>query len=231
MRRVFGMNKIFFRIIKKLDHFTVDVECGFDGGVLVVQGESGSGKTTLLNCISGLKRPDEGHIVIDGETVFRGGPGGAPEDDKPVRRRGLGYLFQSYALFPNMTVEQNILYGLKNKPEYREAAGREELLNYADRVIENFGLSALRKKRPAFISGGEKQRVALSRAIVTKPRLLLLDEPFSALDEETRAIVYDEFQIFRKNFRIPTILITHSETESLLFGDHRIRLKRGRVSE
>jgi molybdate transport system ATP-binding protein len=226
------MNRIDFHIIKNLDIFTLDVRCGFDSGVLVVRGESGAGKTTLLNCIAGLFAPDAGFVSIDGERMFlrdAESAGRGARIDKPARSRGLGYLFQSYALFPNMTVEQNVLYGIRNKPEYKDHAHRKELLDYAAYIMDIFGIAGLRKKRPGAISGGEKQRVALSRAIVTKPRLLLLDEPFSALDEETKATVYSEFRLFKERFRIPTILITHSDAESEMFGDHKIHMKAGAI--
>ena len=226
------MSKIDFHIVKKLDLFTLDVRCGFDDGVLVVRGESGAGKTTLLNCVAGLLAPDTGFVSIDEERMFlrnAGDAGRGARIDKPARSRGLGYLFQSYALFPNMTVEQNVLYGIRNKPEYRDRDRRKELLDYAGYIMEIFGIAGLRKKRPGAISGGEKQRVALSRAIVTKPRLLLLDEPFSALDEETKATVYNEFRLFKERFRIPTILITHNDAESEMFGDHRIHMKAGAI--
>jgi molybdate transport system ATP-binding protein len=229
------MKNIYFRIVKELDHFSIDVEYAFDDGVLVIQGESGAGKTTLLNCISGLKTPGEGLIAIGGETMFRSEPGvsgGAPRVsvNRPARARNLGYLFQSYALFPNMTVEQNIMYGIKNKPEYGNSAKRKELVDYANYIMDTFGIGHLRAKRPQLISGGEKQRVALSRAIVTKPRLLLLDEPFSALDEETRNVIYAEFQQFREKFRIPAILITHDARESEMFGDHALHMKAGKLA-
>jgi molybdate transport system ATP-binding protein len=226
------MNKIDFHIVKKLEIFTLDVRFGFDSGVLVVRGESGAGKTTLLNCLAGLLRPDEGFVSIDGELMFRRDAGVTRRGagiDKPTRSRGLGYLFQSYALFPNMTVEQNVLYGIRNKPEYRDRAHRKDMLDYAGYIMEIFGIAGLRRKRSTAISGGEKQRVALSRAIVTKPKLLLLDEPFSALDEETKASVYSEFKLFKERFRIPTILITHNDAESEMFGDHRIHIKAGAV--
>jgi molybdate transport system ATP-binding protein len=226
------MNGIDFHIIKKLELFTLDVRCSFDNGVLVVRGESGAGKTTLLNCIAGLSSPESGFISIDGEIVFRRDAEDAAQGariDKPARSRGLGYLFQSYALFPNMTVEQNVLYGIHNKPEYKDHAVRKEMLDYATYIMEIFGIAGLRKKRSTAISGGEKQRVALSRAIVTKPRLLLLDEPFSALDEETKAAIYNEFGLFKERFQIPTILITHNDAESERFGDHRIHMKAGVV--
>ncbi|MDR2771010.1 MAG: ATP-binding cassette domain-containing protein [Clostridiales Family XIII bacterium] len=224
------MSRIDFHVIKKLDIFTLDVHCGFDSGVLVVRGESGAGKTTLLHCIAGLLAPDAGFVSIDGERMFlrdAENAGRGAQIDKPARARGLGYLFQSYALFPNMTVEQNVLYGIRNKPEYKDHTRRKELLDYAGYIMETFGIAGLRRKRSTAISGGEKQRVALSRAIVTKPRLLLLDEPFSALDEETKAAVYSEFRLFKERFRIPTILITHSDAESEMFGDHRIHMKAG----
>lgn len=212
-----------FKIKKRLDRFEADVEYSFDKGVLVIQGESGAGKTTVLNCIAGLKKPDEGRICIGDKVVF---------DEKtniPVKNRQVGYLFQNYALFPNMKVEKNIIYGIKNKPEYRDRAKRKELLEYADYMMETFRITHLRKRYPHNISGGEKQRVALARAIVTRPKLLLLDEPFSALDMNTKQAVYEEFQTFRKTLGIPTILITHDPKESQLFGDQKIVMKDGRI--
>ncbi len=218
---------MYFEIRKKLDHFSVDVEYHFEQGVLVIQGESGAGKTTILNCISGLMLPDEGKISIGDRVVFDGDS----EINIPTRLRSIGYLFQNYALFPNMNVHQNIIYGIKNKAEYKESGKREALLAYADYIMENFGISHLKKKHPNQISGGEKQRVALSRAIVTKPSLLLLDEPFSALDQQTKEIVYQEFDSFKKNFQIPTILITHDVRESEMFADCRILMKNGKIIE
>ena len=218
---------MYFKIKKKLDHFSVDLEYEFEQGVLVIQGESGAGKTTILNCIAGLSLPEEGRIIIGNNLVFDSASG----IDLPTRTRNVGYLFQNYALFPNMTVHQNITYGIKNRPEYKEKGSKEELLRYADDVMENFGIAHLKKKHPNQISGGEKQRVALSRAIVTKPGLLLLDEPFSALDQQTKEIVYQEFSFFKENFRIPTILITHDAHESQLFADSRVLIKDGQIIE
>lgn len=218
---------MYFKIKKTLDHFAVDVEYEFGEGVLAIQGESGAGKTTILNCISGLLTPEAGKISIGDRIVFDSSAG----INVPTRLRNIGYLFQNYALFPNMTVYQNIVYGIRNKPEYREKNKREALLNYAEEVMETFGIAHLKKKHPTRISGGEKQRVALSRAIVTKPGLLMLDEPFSALDQQTKEIVYKQFASFKKNFRIPTILITHDPKESELFADSRIMMKDGEIIE
>lgn len=215
----------YFKIKKQLDRFSVDVEYSFDKGVLVIQGESGAGKTTVLNCISGLKQPDEGKVIIEEQLVFDG------KTNIPVRNRQVGYLFQNYALFPNMTVEKNVTYGIKNKKEYRDREKRNELLDYADYIMETFGITHLKKRYPGNISGGEKQRVALARAIVTQPRLLLLDEPFSALDVKTKEVVYEEFAAFKETLGIPTILITHDPRESELFADYRIFMKDGTIQE
>ena len=212
-----------FQIVKKLDRFSVDMEYSFEEGVLVIQGESGAGKTTVLNCIAGLKQPDRGRIAIDGRIVF---------DEKtnvPVKKRQIGYLFQNYALFPNMTVGKNVIYGIKNKEEYRDRKKRKDLLEYADYIMDIFQITHLQKRYPEKISGGEKQRVALARAIVTRPKLLLLDEPFSALDVKTKEVVYEEFASFKKSLGIPTILITHAPQESKLFADHKIFMKDGKI--
>ncbi len=212
-----------FQIVKKLGRFSVDMEYSFEEGVLVIQGESGAGKTTVLNCIAGLKQPDRGRIAIDGRIVF---------DEKtnvPVKKRQIGYLFQNYALFPNMTVGKNVIYGIKNKEEYRDRKKRKELLEYADYIMDTFQITHLQKRYPEKISGGEKQRVALARAIVTRPKLLLLDEPFSALDVKTKEVVYEEFASFKKSLGIPTILITHDPQESKLFADHKIFMKDGKI--
>lgn len=215
----------YFKIKKKLDRFSVDIECSFDKGVLVIQGESGAGKTTVLNCVSGLKKPDQGKVIIEGEVVFD------EHTNIPVRKRNIGYLFQNYAIFPNMTVGKNVVYGIKNKEEYRDRAKRQELLDYAEYIMETFQITHLQERYPTNISGGEKQRVALARAIVTQPKLLLLDEPFSALDVKTKEVVYEEFASFKKTLGIPTILITHDPKESELFADQRIFMKDGVITE
>jgi len=216
---------IYFNVKKKIGHLSIELEHQLDQGVLVIQGESGAGKTTILNCIAGLTIPDEGLIRLENFILFDS----EQRIDIPPRHRNLGYLFQHYALFPNMTVLENIQYGIKNKAEYRDMGKKEELLSYADYILETFGIGHLIHKYPTSISGGERQRVALARAIVTKPKLLLLDEPFSALDEATKKKVYDEFFLFKENFRIPTILITHSTLESELFGDHKIIMEQGKT--
>ena len=216
---------IYFSVCKELAHFPLDITCEFDSGILVIQGESGSGKTTLLNCLSGIDKPDSGFFRVNGRILFSS----RDRINVPARSRNLSYLFQNYALFPHMTVYQNIVYGIKNQPEYKNTRSKKELLDYADHAIESFGISHLKNKPANRISGGEKQRVALCRAIVTNPSLLLLDEPFSALDRKTKLIIYDEFEKFKETYRIPAILITHDPYESERFADHRIVISEGRL--
>ena len=214
-----------FRLIKQLNYFTLDVEYSMKNEFLVIEGSSGAGKTTILNCLAGIMKPDDGNITVDGRVLFS-------HTDKvniAAEKRNIGYLFQNYALFPNMTVRQNVLYGLKNKKEYRKKASRKEMLEYADYMMETLGISHLANKNSSAISGGEKQRTALARAMVTKPSLLLLDEPFSALDENTKGRIYEEFNEFKETLKIPTILITHNHRETELFADKNITLKEGRI--
>lgn len=216
---------IHFNIHKKLDYFDLEAVYSMSQELLVIEGASGAGKTTILNCLSGILPPDKGEITIDGKLLFSH----TKKINVPVEKRSIGYLFQNYALFPHMTVRENILYGLKNKREYRLKALRNDLLCYAMDMMKTLGIAHLSEKHPSHISGGEKQRTALARAMVTKPSLLLLDEPFSALDENTRESVYEEFAGFKETFRIPTILITHNHRETELFADKHIILQKGRI--
>ncbi len=216
---------ISFRLLKKLNYFSLDIDFAMENELLVIEGASGAGKTTILNCLAGIVTPDEGVIDVDGRVLFSH----AERINVPAEKRNIGYLFQNYALFPHMTVKQNVLYGLKNKKSYRARAEKKELLEYAGYMMETLGIAHLADKNATAISGGEKQRVALARAMVTKPSLLLLDEPFSALDENTKQRIYDEFMAFRETLRIPTILITHNHRETELFADINITLKEGKV--
>ncbi len=216
---------ISFRLLKKLNYFSLDIDFAMENELLVIEGASGAGKTTILNCLAGIVTPDEGVIDVDGRVLFSH----ADRINVPAEKRNIGYLFQNYALFPHMTVKQNVLYGLKNKKSYRARTEKKELLEYAGYMMETLGIAHLADKNATAISGGEKQRVALARAMVTKPSLLLLDEPFSALDENTKQRIYDEFMAFRETLRIPTILITHNHRETELFADINITLKEGKV--
>ncbi len=216
-----------FTLKKQLSQFALDVSCQFSSGVLVIQGASGSGKTTILNCLSGLLQPDSGQIQIDDRVLYDS----AKQIYVAVQQRNIGYVFQNYALFPNMTVEKNILYGVKNQPGYGDKTQRKAMLDYAGYIMDTFRLTPLRKQYPVNISGGEKQRTALARAMVTRPDLLLLDEPFSALDVKTKEIVYQEFLELKQTLRTPMILISHDPRESELFADQRIFLQQGKICE
>lgn len=223
---------ISFDLYKQLDHFALDVHFEMDNEFLVIEGPSGAGKTTILNCLSGIVTPDAGRIVLGENTLFekaRESKTSKPSINIPVEKRNVSYLFQNYALFPHMTVRNNVIYGLKNKAEYKNKSTRKELLEYADHTMEILGIAHLAGKNAQNISGGEKQRTALARAMVTKPSLLLLDEPFSALDENTKEKIYEEFNEFKSTLKIPTILITHNHRETELFADKQIRLEKGRI--
>lgn len=177
-------------IVKSLNYF--DLQCNLTLGneVVALQGSSGSGKTTILDCIAGIKTPDKGIIKIDNKIVFSS----SENINLPIKDRHIGYLFQNYALFPHMTVEDNILFGVKNQKDYD--------ISYINYIIETFKIEHLKDRKPNEISGGEKQRVALARALAIKPNVLMLDEPFSALDKATKEAVYKEFMEYKKQFKM-----------------------------
>ena len=175
--------------------------------VLVLFGPSGSGKTTVLRCIAGLIRPDAGRIVLGGRVFFDS----AMRVFLPPKDRGIGYVFQEYALFPHMSVEKNILYGVKK-------SGEESQTLFFD-LIDVLNISYLLRRRPGQISGGEKQRVALARALMAEPKLLLLDEPLSALDRSIRLELQDLLLELKRRWKIPFILVTHDMEEAERMGD------------
>ncbi|MYL61008.1 ATP-binding cassette domain-containing protein, partial [Virgibacillus halodenitrificans] len=151
---------------KKLSHFKLEVNFSVGNEIVILFGASGSGKTTILNCVAGLIKPDAGEITLQGRTLYD------TFVTVPTPKRNIGYLFQDYALFPHMTVFKNIRYGAKS-----------DVL--AKQLMKELAIDHLSEQYPLYISGGEKQRVALARALATEPEALLLDEPFSALDEAT----------------------------------------------
>lgn len=201
------------QMIKKLSHFTIDVEFQIKNEIGILFGPSGSGKTTILNGIAGLTQPDKGMISNNGIVFFS-----RNLKPIPVQRRNIGYLFQDYALFPHMTVEKNISYGMKNK-----------LLT--KKIIDVLRIHHLLHKYPREISGGEKQRVALTRALATEPCLLLLDEPFSALDYETRQQCHGELIRLQELWSIPILMVTHDREEAKKIGDKILYLKEGKIEK
>lgn len=206
-------------LFKKLEFYDLDISFSLEREVLVIQGRSGSGKTTILDCLAGIKSPDGGEIRVGEDTLFSS----ASKVDRPIKSRGIGYVFQNYALFPNMTVEENIGFGVDKKSPIERS--------YVERVLDSLKIVHLKKRYPHEISGGEKQRVALARALSTRPKLLLLDEPFSALDTDTKDHVYGEFLEFKKEWNISTIMITHNDDEAKLLGDRIIHIKDGKLFE
>jgi len=188
------------------------------GEVLALVGPSGSGKTTILRSIAGLYRPREGRVSVGDEAWFDSGSGVCVA---PHRRRA-GLVFQSYALFPHMTAIDNVAAALDHLP----AAGRRRR---AAELLELVHLPGLENRHPANLSGGQQQRVAVARALAREPRVLLLDEPFSAVDRETRERLYRELAAMRRRLSMPVVLVTHDLNEALMLADNLSLLHRGRT--
>ncbi len=188
--------------------------CFPDGGFFGLLGPSGSGKTTLLRAIAGFVIPDRGRVFIGDE----------PVEDVPVEAREIGMVFQSYALFPNMTVADNVGFGLTVRKI--AATERQKLVG---EVLELVHLSGLADRKPHQLSGGQRQRVAMARAIVTRPRVLLLDEPLSALDKALRVEMQIELKRIQREVGITTIFVTHDQEEALTLSDQIGVLKDGRL--
>ena len=184
----------------------------------VVFGPSGAGKTTLLRCLAGLERPDNGTIRFDSEVWFDR----AQPIFIPPQKRNIGYLSQDYALFPHLTTGQNIAYGLRS----RSRAEREARVSELVRMLE---LTGIEKRLPRELSAGQQQRVALARAVARRPRLLLLDEPLSALDAPTRGRLRSELRRSLLQLGIPALLVTHERSEALALGDNLIVMENGAV--
>ncbi|WP_304943630.1 ABC transporter ATP-binding protein [Vallitalea guaymasensis] len=189
-----------------------------NGGVLAVVGPSGGGKSTLLRVIAGLETPYEGTLSINNKVVFNVNNNVKPE------KRGIGMLFQDYALFPHMTVKKNIEYGIDHLP-------KKERKQRLDEVLELVALGGYEKRYPHELSGGQQQRIALARALAPKPKLLLLDEPFSNLDTHLLKKVRDDlFNIIRKT-NITTIMVTHNPEDAKAEADKIISIVDGRIDK
>ncbi|HEY0051606.1 MAG TPA: ABC transporter ATP-binding protein [Pyrinomonadaceae bacterium] len=206
-------------VSKRFGAATVLEDINFDvdeGETVVLLGASGSGKTTILRVIAGLEKPDSGHIILHGRDVT----------EMPARERGVGVIFQSYALFPKMSVEQNIGYGL-----HLRGRPKSEIKEAVNNLIELIGLEEHRRKRPSQLSGGQQQRVAIARALAYKPEVLLFDEPFGALDAQIRARLRREIRALLKKINVPSIFITHDQEEALELGDRIAVLNAGRLEQ
>lgn len=204
------------KIKKKLRNFDLDIEMKCSNEVLVLIGESGAGKTSVLDMISGIRTPDIGWIKIHNEYVYNN-----DRINIPIRSRKVGYVIQNYGLFPHMNVFKNIAFGQHCNKTYNEKKIED--------IMDNFNIHHLKHQYPNTISGGEKQRVALARALAIEPRVLLLDEPFSALDLNTKKKVYSEFLNLKDNLKMSVILVTHNMEEAELLGDRIVELKNGKI--
>lgn len=185
-----------------------------DGEIVSILGPSGCGKTTLLNLILGIVNADKGQILYNGEDLT----------NTPMEKRGFNIVFQDYALFPNLNVYKNITYGLKNKPNASTKEEVEELINL-------LGLKEHLSKRIDQLSGGQKQRVALARTMVMKPKILLLDEPLSALDGVIKESIKDRIKTIAREYNLTTIIVTHDPEEALTLSDRVLIINQGTISQ
>jgi molybdate transport system ATP-binding protein len=198
--------------------FDLNVHFRVDAGFTILFGASGAGKTTVLDCIAGLADPADGRITVADEDLYDSEKG----RNLPAWRRRIGYVIQDLALFPHLSAEENVAYGLHTlRPDERRARSRE--------ILSAFRIEHLRGRRPAQISGGERQRVALGRALVTEPRALLLDEPLAALDRPTKSRILEDLRQWNQNHRVPILYVTHSSEEVFALGDEVIVLDAGRI--
>ena len=191
-------------IRKRLGSFTLDVTFSAENGITSLLGASGCGKSMTLKCIAGIEKPDEGRIELDGTVLFDS----AQKINLPPQKRRVGYLFQNYALFPNMSVRQNILCGLNRE---KDRGAKERRLRDMLRMMQ---LEGLEDRKPAQLSGGQQQRVALARILVNDPQILLLDEPFSALDGHLRDSLKVEMRDLLERFGREVLMVTHDRNEA-----------------
>ena len=198
--------------------FLLDIDIQVPAGITILFGPSGAGKSTLLDCIAGLTQPEAGRIAIDGDVLFDS----SKKLSVPPQHRQVSYVFQRLALFPHMTTEANVAYGLPNLPE-------EETRARVSEIMEMFGVEKLRTRKPREISGGEQQRVALARSLVTLPRVLLLDEPLTGLDAELKASIIGDLREWNAAHKIPILYVTHSREEVDALGERVIALDQGKI--
>ena len=198
--------------------FLLDVRFEAPPGVTILFGASGAGKSMTLKCVAGIARPDAGRVRVGGQVLFDSEAG----VDLPARARGVGYVFLTLALFPHLTALGNVEFALSHLP-------RRERRNVALEALRNLGVRHAAGRRPREISGGEAQRVALARALASRPRLLLLDEPLSALDEPTKRAIISDLREMNRRLRLPVVYVMHGREEAAALGERVVVLERGRV--
>lgn len=204
IRKSFGKNVILKNISLSINN----------GEIVSILGPSGSGKTTLLNLILGITDIENGNLILDGKDITK----------VPMEKRGFNIVFQDYALFPNLNAYENITYGLRNKPNI---SSKEEV----DDLIKLLGLEEHLNKNINQLSGGQKQRVALARTMVMKPKILLLDEPLSALDGVINESIKEKIKTIAKDFNLTTIIVTHDPEEALTLSDKVLIIDHGEISQ
>lgn len=187
------------------------------GDFLTLFGKSGSGKTTLLRILAGLETPKSGKIVVDKEIWFDS----SKKINLAPQKRDVGFVFQDYALFPNMSVKKNLEFALKNKNEIKKV----------DEILEIMEIKNLSNMKPELLSGGQKQRVALARTLMTNPKILLLDEPLSALDTTMRLKLQDELSLIHQKFNITSILVSHDISEVFKLSNRVFKINLGKIEE
>ncbi len=207
------------RIKKDFGSFKLDVNFSTLGGTTAILGASGSGKTMTLKCIAGLVKPDEGYIELNGKVLFDS----EHKINLPPQKRKVGYMFQNYALFPNMSVKQNIYVAMKNIPSKFDFIKDEKFKD----VIKMVELEGLENRKPSQLSGGQQQRVALARILVNEPEIILLDEPFSALDNFLRVKLEMDMKNILSSFNKEAILVTHDRDEAYILSKDMILMDKG----
>jgi molybdate transport system ATP-binding protein len=204
---------------KQLGDFSVSVSFTGDSGATALFGPSGAGKTSVINMIAGLLKPDAGKIVLDGEVLFDA----ASRIDVRASRRHIGYVFQEGRLFPHLSVRHNLDYG-------RWMSGHRADPRAFDHVVELLNIGHLLARRPGKLSGGERQRVAVGRALLMRPRLLLLDEPLASLDSARKRDILPYLERLRDEARVPIIYVSHNAAEVKRIASRVVRLENGSVT-
>jgi len=210
------------RIRKRFPHpegtFSLNVHFRALAGFTILFGASGAGKTTLLDCVAGLTTPDEGRVAIGGEDLYDS----ERKRNVAAWKRRIGYVQQDLALFPHLTAEENVSYGLRSLNGVQRTQRSRE-------ILRAFRIEHLHDRKPAQISGGERQRVALARTLVTEPRALLLDEPLAALDRPTKSVILADLREWNQNRRVPILFVTHNQDEVFALGDEVVILEDGKI--
>jgi molybdate transport system ATP-binding protein len=202
----------------KRPNFELDASLQLDHRVTAIFGPSGSGKSTLLGVIAGIIKPDSGRIVVNGECLFDS----QKRINKPIHARRIGLVFQDGRLFPHLNVEQNLTYALNFIPRDPQRFNSEQ-------IVQLLEIGPLLQQRPHQLSGGEKQRVALGRALLSSPRLLMLDEPLASLDDRLKNQILPFLKLIADEINIPMIYISHSKKEIMQITDNLINIKSGQI--